>query len=285
MKKYKIILLICSLSVLIFNITFAQQASINNGLSWLLNNQDPAGLWGDPIRTPFRDTCTVIDTLSYLKASNNTSYNNGIQWILNSDAANIDSLSRRILSLSVSGNASQSDIDILISFQNKNGGWGLNYGQLSDVLDTSLALQALKSANYTDSNTISTALGYLISTQNTDGGYGFYAGDDSNVYMTAMVVNALLQYKSSYNLQASINNGVSYLLTKQNPDGGFGSSPSIVYETALAIIALINSGQGQALPLQNAVNYLTTTQSINGSWNEDPYSTALKKSLTKTGGG
>src|SRR3990172_4288614 len=47
------------------------------------------------------------------------------------------------------------------------------------------------------------------------------------------------------------------------------------YETTLSIISLIESGQGTALPLQNAINYLTSTQSSNGSWNDDPYSTAL----------
>jgi subtilase family serine protease len=35
------------------------------------------------------------------------------------------------------------------------------------------------------------------------------------------------------------------------------------------------NGQGQAQPLQNAINYLTSTQLSNGSWNDDPYSTAL----------
>jgi prenyltransferase beta subunit len=272
----KRIILIFVLTIIFIgnNSILAQETTINNGLSWLLSNQDPSGLWGDPTRTPFRDTCTVIDTLSYLKASNNTSYNNGIQWILNSDAVNIDYLSRRILNLPLSGNASQSDIDILISFQNKNGGWGLNYGQLSDVLDTSLALQALKSINYQDQSVISSALGYLISNQNPDGGFGFYAGDDSNVYMTAMVSYILQQFTKTTSIATAINKATAYLISRQNPDGGFGAGSSTVYETSLAYIASVGVTT-DATVMGNAINYLTTTQSLNGSWNDDPYSTAL----------
>jgi hypothetical protein len=68
----------------------------------------------------------------------------------------------------------------------------------------------------------SALINILIGYRNADGGWGFYpsagsgqaSGDDSNVYMTAMVLNTLLQYKNSYNLQASINNAISYLLSK-----------------------------------------------------------------------
>jgi prenyltransferase beta subunit len=109
-------------------------------------------------------------------------------------------------------------------------------------LDTTLALLALKKIKYPNLDTIGYALGYLLSTQNPDGGFGFYAGDKSNVYMTTIVLQALLAYKGTFNIQNSINNAVSYLLTKQNPDGGFGSSASTVYETALALEALIVSG-------------------------------------------
>ena len=40
-------------------------------------------------------------------------------------------------------------------------------------------------------------------------------------------------------------------------------------------MALIESAQGTTLALQNAINYLTNTQLPNGSWNNDPYYTAL----------
>lgn len=76
-------------------------------------------------------------------------------------------------------------------------------------------------------------------------------------------------------MNPQLASALTFLLSKQNPDDGFGAGSSTVYETALAFIALIESGQTQGLPLQNAITYLTTTQLPNGSWNDDPYSTAL----------
>ncbi len=264
----------------------AQTSSIDNGLSWLLNNQDATGFWGNPVRTSFRNTCAVVDTLSFLKSTNSPNYSSGVQWILNGDVVNIDSLTRRILSLSLSGNTIMDDISTLVSLKNPDGGWGLYYGHKSDPLTTALALQSLKAVNYPDQNVISSVITYLTSTQNPDGGWGFYQGDESNVYMTALVLNTLSQFKSTYNLQTPIINAVTYLLTKQNADGGFGSSTSspstgsesTVYETALVFEALIASGgvgADKATIIQNAINYLTVTQLPNGSWDDDPYSTAL----------
>ncbi len=94
----------------------------------------------------------------------------------------------------------------------------------------------------------------------------------------AVVLNTLSQFKSTYDIRTPISNAVAYLLTKQKPDGGFGSSSSTVFETALSFESLVMSGSlGATIPkvMQNAINYLSSTQLPNGSWNDDPYSTAL----------
>jgi len=93
--------------------------------------------------------------------------------------------------------------------------------------------------------------------------------------MTALVLKTLSLYKGIYNIQNSINKALAYILTKQNPDGGFGSSPSTVYETALAFESLVASGADISAVASSAINYLITTQLSDGSWVEDPYSTAL----------
>ncbi len=283
MKKVMILLVIIGTLAASNSDISAHFSPIDDGLSWLLNHQALEGYWGDSMRTPLRDTCAVIATLSYLKSDNNPNYSNGVQWLLSSDVTNIDSLSQRILSLSLSGKGIQDDITALVSLQNTNGGWGLYYGHRSDPFDTALALQALKAVNYPDQNIISSAISYLTSTQNSDGGWGFYKGDESNMYMTAIVLSTLSQFKSTYNLQTHINNAVAYLLAHQNADGGFGSStgsesPSTVFETALTFEALLASGAvgaDKAANIQNAISYITYTQLPNGSWNNDPYSTAL----------
>lgn len=256
------------------------QSSLSNGLSWLSSNQNADGSFGDVI--PTRDTTEVVDTLNSFN-STGAEYQKAINWIANVTTLNNDALARKIYSLALSGEDVSNLIADLISFRTTEGGWGLFSDEImGDPLTTVLVLHGLRASNYSDQNIISHALGFLLSTQNLDGGWGFYPSacsnceaDPSNVYMTATVLQTFSQFRTVYDLETPINSGVTYLLTKQNPDGGFGSSPSTVYETALALLALIESGQEQAQPLQNAINYLTSTQLPNGSWDDDPYSTAL----------
>ncbi|OGW29567.1 MAG: hypothetical protein A2X56_13130 [Nitrospirae bacterium GWC2_57_13] len=193
----------------------------------------------------------------------------------------MDELSRKIFSLTNAGQDASTLISTLINSRYSDGGWGLKEGDSSNPLDTSLALQALKAANYSDLSVVNAGLAFLTSSQNADGGWGYRptttaeAGDPSNAYVTSIVLRTLSNFSSQFIVQGSIDTAKAYLLTKQNTDGGFGSSPSTIYETALSIISLIESGQGGALPLQNAIAYLAASQSSNGSWNDDPYSTAL----------
>ena len=240
--------------------TIAQSPSITNGLAYLQSTQSSQGYWGDVSEVPYNsliDTCTVVETLKYLNETG-TAYNSAIQWINTTQVSNNDYLLAKMFVLAQAGVDVTAIRDYLLSIKSSDGGWGSAEGFTSDIKRTSLALQALKAANYTDQSVISSALGYLLSTQNPDGGFGFYAGDDSNVYMTAMVLNTLLQYKPSYNLQASINNGVNYLLSKQNPDGGFGAGSSTVYETALVYQILVRTIY-DPIAWAKAESYLLTT--------------------------
>ena len=123
----------------------------------------------------------------------------------------------------------------------------------------------------------SRALRYLGLAQNADGGWGIARGEDSSLMITTEVLLALEAYGSAFAPRSAIDNGVNWLITtKRNPDNGFGSVPgtSTAYETALAMLAI--HGASPAAPsLDPARAYLGTTQLANGSWNDDPYSTAL----------
>ncbi|PIV20900.1 MAG: hypothetical protein COS40_10215 [Deltaproteobacteria bacterium CG03_land_8_20_14_0_80_45_14] len=259
---------------------FAQPVYITNGLAYLRFSQSSEGYWGDPAEVPFNafiDTCTVTETMRNLDEIGST-YNSAIQWVNTAEVFNTDYLFTKLLVLGRAGIDVSSIRDYLLGIRNYDGGWGGQEDFSSDNKRTILALQALGAINFSDQGIISFALGYLLSTQNPDGGWGFYAGDDSNVYMTAIVLETLSQYRTIYNLETAINSGIAYLLTKQNPDGGFGTSPSTIYETALAFEALVLSGSlGATSPtvINQAINYLISTQLPNGSWNDDPYSTAI----------
>ena len=280
-------LLVASVFILLAlspHFSFGQSYSIPNGIEYLRSSQSSEGYWGSTSEVPynsFLDTCSVAETMKYLNDTG-PAYNSAIQWINTLEVLNNDYFFTKMLVLGQAGFDVSTIRDYLLNVKNTNGGWGIVEGFGSDIKRTALVLQALKAANYSDQNVIGYALGYLLSTQNPDGGWGFYPSacstcqaDPSNVYMTAMVLKTLLQYRTIYDLQTAINNGVAYLLTKQNPDGGFGSSPSTVYETALAFLALVESGADISAEAPLTINYLTSTQLPNGSWNEDPYSTDM----------
>jgi len=247
----------------------AQQSSISNGVNYLQAIQFSEGNWSSNIVAPYYATDEVLTTLNAL-GQKYTDYTNGVNWITSQSLYNVDRISRSIALL-----CSTDNISNLLAFQNIDNGWGIGELFSSDTLDTALALEALRAVNYSGQATISNAILYLVTNQNSDGGWGFYAGDDSNVYMTAMVLQVFDELKATYNLTVPISNAAQYLLSHQNSDGGFGSSTSTVYETTLSFLALLGSGQGSALPLQQAIDYITATQSADGSWNEDAYSTAL----------
>ena len=273
-KSLSILALLILFSSWNVNNTYAQSSTITNGLSWLGTQQNADNSIGNITSTTdiTQTTIAVIDTLQALSQTNTTLYSNAVSWLQSQSISTTDYLSERIFTLLSGG----SDEGLLVSYRDPSSGvWGFYAGYGINNLDTALALDALKSVNYCGQSTISNAILYLVTNQNTDGGWGFYAGDDSNVYMTALVLQTFDMFDSTFNLKNSISNAAAYLAAHQNSDGGFGSSPSTVYETALSFLALLSSGQGSALPIQQAINYITTTQSSDGSWNEDAYSTAL----------
>ena len=266
---------------------FASAPSITNGIFYLQSTQTTEGYWGDVTEVGYNtivDTCFTADTLKYL-GETGASYSLALQWINSSATTNNDYLGAKIITLAGAGWDIATLFNNLILTQNSDGAWGAEDDFESEIKRTASALLALQSANYPDQTIINNAISYLISNQNTDGGFGFYPStcsgcndaDDSNIYMTALVSSTLQQFQQTTSIATAVNKATSYLVAHQNTDGGFGISPSTVYETALSVISLLQSGQGQALSLQNAINYLLTTQQIDGSWNQDPYSTASPK--------
>lgn len=274
MKKVFLVSVIIFILSVIGNKAFAISQAELNGLNYLSTTQNPGGSWSGEHVTDFYSTFTVLETFR-LFSKVDASYQMGFQWSQSYPAENIDYLTKRIILLSQNNISPTDELAILLSLRDiDTGGWGLKESFLSEIIDTSLALQALKAVNYSDQNVVYSAINYLISNQNTDGGWGFYKDDISNVYMTAMVSMTLQQFPRTTSIATAINKATSYLIAHQKADGGFGSSSSTVYETALSYIALLGVTTDNTV-LGNAINYLINTQMPNGSWLQDPYSTAL----------
>jgi large repetitive protein len=266
-------IIFCAAFCLVFfaTIAHAQLPQISTGLSYLSASQNADGTWqtGTAQVETTAATVSVLETLKLLNQPVGTPYTTGVFWLQAQTPLSVDYIAERLHALGLS------DVNALIpSADSTKGGWGGDVGYKTNILDTSLALQALKSANYPDLTIINPALAYLTTSQNPDGGWGFYKDDASNVYMTAIVSATLQQFPQMTTIATAVTKATAYLLAHQNADGGFGSSPSTVYETALAYAALA-AVSTNTVALGKAVNYLTAVQSVNGSWSDDPYSTAL----------
>ena len=156
-----------------------------------------------------------------------------------------------------------------------DGGWGTAEGFGSDVLDTAMALLALKAADVSDTTVLSKALSFLTRTQNVDGGLGLVSGDESRVFHTALALQALNAYRLEFALSLSQDQAISFLRNSQNPDGGYGDSSSTAFETSLVLLAILDAGLPLTPAETDAIDFLAPQQLTNGSWVDDVYSTAL----------
>lgn len=154
-RAFRITLFLCNVIVLSFFpiASHAQIPEIDNGVAWLLTNQNSSGSWGDPSLTAFRDTIAVADVLKKLRETG-SGYSNAISFINNVSPANNDYLARKASILAQDGTDVSSITNMLLAAQNSyefdntlpnypEGGWGVMDGYATDCLDTALVLDAL----------------------------------------------------------------------------------------------------------------------------------------------
>ena len=182
---------------------------------------------------------------------------------------NTEYLARRAVTLSIAGRDASAITAQLLIRQNADGGFGGAAGYDSNALDTALVILALKATSYSSAQTISAALSYLQSAQQVSGAYSVGAAE--KVYVSAIVLEAFSVYASQYDLNAPIQKTVSYLLSKQIAPGNWENS---VLSSAVAYLALHDLISLEPTATAST-GYLTSNQSPDGSWNSDPYLTAV----------
>jgi subtilase family serine protease/Tol biopolymer transport system component/flagellar hook assembly protein FlgD/fibronectin type 3 domain-containing protein len=245
--------------------------SINDALSWLLDNQEEDGSWRDMIKTTDRDTTEAVLTLKYFPDMD-AQINTAIQWLNKSPVFNTDYLSRKIETFTRTGNDTVELVQQLVLKQRKDGSWGSENIYNGNVVDTAWAMRALAITDYQDENIIEPSIGYLKDHQKQDGGWS-NEDQDSTIQATVNVVYVFIKYQEQYQLADAIQKGLAWLFGRQNPDGGFGDSPSTVYDTALAL-SLLKHFQVATEMTDKALNYLLASQEQNGSWYSSPSQTA-----------
>ncbi len=260
-------------------------SAVDAGYQWLVDNQNPSGSWGSATATELRDTMAVMEAIRWLGETDETAYQAAINWFRNVNPSNNDYLARKIAALANAGEDVSDLDDTLAAQRNASDGFGYQEGYGSEILTSVQALKALAASEYTDAGgnpdetTVGT-LNYLLGAQNPDGGWGYLVGEPSNVYVTCLGLDAIWPYApytttgAGYVVEDEINEGLAWLKDQQNPDDGWGAGASTVYQTALATYTLLEYEETPN-DSSGAYNYLLNAQDANGSWDNDPYATAL----------
>jgi len=267
------------------------------GITWLLQNQNGDGSWG-------HGGAKVAATAEALEALRNSGvdygfiYSRALSWLANVRTDSVDSLSRKIIALEHAGidTFEIGLIDVLQAYRNTEYAWGAFDGYRGGFPDTSLAMDAIRASGRADGVSfpdIGLSLGF-IATSKLEGNNGWsYIGGSGGassrqqVIPTAQNIRTLSEYKKiGWDVESHIPGAINYLInSKKEANGSFLDDADIdtgaIYKTALAYLAIDSARSagiepaGSAESLTSAQAFILIQQSTNGSWNNDPYQTAL----------
>ena len=194
-------------------------------------------------------------------------------------------------------------VDWLLGMQSGNGGWGAfdkdndklfvttipfcDFGEVIDppsvdVTAHILELLAILGYRIEDYPAMRRGLHYIKREQEADGSW-FGRWGVNYIYGTGAVLPALKAIGEDMS-EPYVRRAIDWLKARQNSDGGWGETcasyddpslngqgPSTASQTAWALLGLLAAGETASQATQNGVRYLVTTQSKDGSWEEDHF--------------
>ncbi len=240
--------------------------SITTSSNWLKSTQNADGSWGTDASSKFRITTKVVESLSLYGLVPESS-GKGITWLKNNIPQNNTDIARYV---AISKLAEEVWKNQILNSQAEYGGWGLNNGGPSDNVTTCISASYLLENNIA-LDKVTKAAYNLLSSQNNDGSWGMVKGANTgNVVITGMVRAFLIKYQSLVrcNMSAELELASKWLLANRLPDGGWGTSEA----TYMAYMGLKSDKPDL---VKNIPDYFLGKQNSNGSWDSDPYQTAL----------
>jgi len=180
-------------------------------------------------------------------------------------------------------------VEWLIENQNDDGGWafsGIPGGNLlSDADDTALAVLACTRYGVNRyHNSIKNGARWLKTHQSAEGGWGTYRpglGDVSCISITSHVISALLEIGGS---SKEIEKAIAWIRTSIS-DQGYWKDLWLsrnTYGTALAIEALIRTGNARCEEIERSVKWLESCQNSDGGWGEDINGQIVSSTIEQT---
>lgn len=255
------------------------QAGEADGIAWLKTQAGSSSKLAEPLQT----TQELSRTLSLLSQS--LTGTSDLAALLQ-DEHSTELLARAAIVAKLQQQSPSIYLTELKASQNDDGGFGHLEGWQSNPLDTAFILIALAETGFID-GLVSTAekqhwqiiqskaLDYLKTQQRADGSYQTISLD--KLYVSAYVLNALTQgVMVRTDLAPTIKGLVSYLEHSQISPGQWSSHSQGLFLDALVAEALhpYHNSDNQGIEAAFRQRVLSQQQG-NGSWQADPYTTAL----------
>lgn len=253
---------------LVFWFSGAVFASDALGLSWLQAQVRADGSLaqeGASAALPVQSRAEVATTLQAMAGAVPVELLTAID---QASGTSVEILARKALARQLTA-PSTAYLDALAQQQNPDGGFGAAQDYASNVQDTAWALAAFAALQNTYSAETSRAITWLISVQQPNGAWALSSDSDAAV-PTAAAVAALQPYRQSAPVASAQAKARAWLLSERDTLHAWGSS----LRNALALWAVL-PGMTNAASVQPAVDALRSSQRVDGSWESDPYTTAL----------
>lgn len=192
------------------------------------------------------------------------------QWLMEfPEQDNNEYLARKISFVAREGGEVTEELTRLLAGRNNDGGWGLALGYESSPWDTALVLRAFLDAGIEDLSLYHDILAFLYTHRNHDGSYSIKRGDDGHFYLTALLVEELERLNKFLDCSYMLTPAKQWLINQRDYTGAYGDS---LLETARAFAVTME--QLSPIQLENTLNLIETKALPNGSWEDDPLTTA-----------
>ena len=243
---------------------FVLYGSTESGVRWLETKVESNSLASNIARV----AQTSDEAYKVLNNANSTLDKSILLANINSEQNTTETLSRKIQTVPSTTNTTDVLLQKLLTFQNEDGGFGEMEGYNSTILDTTYALQACKTLQYSGTR-VERQISYLLSKQNSDGSW-HDGKNEPSLYLTSLAMHSLWLYRNIFNLQDALSSAQTYILSQKNSNNLWDEP----YLSALALLA-ITPMYADNTTLLPSIDALYATQNANGSWENDPYVTAL----------